>query len=47
TLVKKLDEFISYLYKNHNFVLLPFGDGIGIVWKKSTDFIKEENKGKK
>lgn len=47
TLVKKLDEFISYLYKNHNFVLLPFGDGIGLVWKKDTDFIKEENKGKK
>lgn len=47
TLVRKLDEFISYLYKNHDFVLLPFGDGIGIVWKKSTDFIKEENKGKK
>lgn len=35
TIVKKLDEFITYLYANHNFVLLPFGDGIGLVVKNS------------
>ncbi len=34
TLVKKLNEFINYLYENHNFVLLPFGDGIGLVNKQ-------------
>ncbi|MGL5089162.1 MAG: O-methyltransferase [Cetobacterium sp.] len=33
TIVRRLDEFITYLYKNHNFVLLPFGDGIGLVKK--------------
>lgn len=33
TIVKRLDEFIEYLYENHNFVLLPFGDGIGLVRK--------------
>lgn len=33
TIVRKLDEFITYLYENHNFVLLPFGDGIGLVIK--------------
>lgn len=33
TIVRKLDEFITYLYANHNFVLLPFGDGIGLVIK--------------
>lgn len=34
TIVKKLDEFIDYLYENHEFVLLPFGDGIGLVKRK-------------
>jgi len=34
TIVRKLEEFIDYLYKEHDFVLLPFGDGIGLV--KST-----------
>lgn len=34
TIVKKLDEFITYLYENHKFVLLPFGDGIGLVYKE-------------
>lgn len=35
TIVRKLDEFISYLAENFggNFVLLPFGDGIGLVIK--------------
>jgi len=33
TIVRRLDEFITYLYKNHDFVLLPFGDGIGLVKK--------------
>ncbi|MCQ8211406.1 O-methyltransferase [Cetobacterium somerae] len=33
TIVRRLDEFISYLYQNHDFVLLPFGDGIGLVKK--------------
>ncbi|MGL6065984.1 MAG: O-methyltransferase [Cetobacterium sp.] len=33
TIVRRLDEFITYLYQNHNFVLLPFGDGIGLVKK--------------
>ncbi|MDO4690618.1 MAG: O-methyltransferase [Fusobacterium sp.] len=33
TLVKRLDEFIDYLYENYNFVLLPFSDGVGIVWR--------------
>lgn len=33
TIVRRLDEFIDFLYKNYNFVLLPFGDGIGIVYK--------------
>ena len=30
TIVKKLDSFIDRLYEEHDFVLLPFGDGIGI-----------------
>src|SRR3712207_2836166 len=42
-LVKKLDEFISYLYKNHNFVLLPFGDGIGIVTTPTVKNVKSNN----
>ena len=33
TIVKKLNLFIEELYKNHNFVLLPFGDGVGLVRK--------------
>ena len=33
TIVRKLNEFISYLNDNHNFVLLPFGDGVGLVTK--------------
>ena len=34
TISKKLNEFIDYLSENHDFVLLPFGDGIGLVKKK-------------
>lgn len=34
TIVRKLNEFIDYLFNNYNFILLPFGDGIGIVEKK-------------
>lgn len=34
TIVRKLNEFIAYLYENYDFTLLPFGDGIGIVRKK-------------
>ena len=34
TIVRRLDEFITYLYRNHDFVLLPFGDGIGLVSNK-------------
>lgn len=34
TIVKKLDEFIDFLYSsNYNFILLPVSDGIGIVYK--------------
>ncbi len=33
TIVRKLNEFIDYLYIEHNFVLLPFGDGIGLCRK--------------
>lgn len=33
TIVRKLNEFIDYLYAEHDFVLLPFGDGIGLVKK--------------
>lgn len=33
TIVRKLNEFIEYLHANEDFVLLPFGDGIGIVRK--------------
>lgn len=31
TIVRNLDKFIDRLYKEHDFVLLPFGDGIGLV----------------
>lgn len=34
TIVRRLDEFIDHLHVNYNFVLLPFGDGIGLVYKK-------------
>ena len=33
TIVKRLGEFIEKLNKEYNFVLLPFGDGVGIVKK--------------
>ncbi len=34
TIVRKLDEFIDYLYENYpGFTLLPFGDGIGLLKK--------------
>lgn len=39
TIVKKLDSFIDYLYQNHDFTLLPFGDGIGLIQSK---FMKVE-----
>lgn len=36
TIVNRLDKFIDYLYqhKDGNFVLLPFGDGIGLFRKE-------------
>ncbi|MGL5123406.1 MAG: O-methyltransferase [Fusobacteriaceae bacterium] len=34
TIVKKLDKFINFLYENYDFVLLPFGDGVGLVSSK-------------
>lgn len=33
TIVKRLDQFITHLNENYNFVLLPFADGIGLVRK--------------
>ncbi len=33
TIIRKLDEFIDELYQKYDFILLPFGDGIGIVKK--------------
>ena len=33
TIVKRFGEFIEKLNKEYNFVLLPFGDGVGIVKK--------------
>lgn len=33
TIVKRLDEFIEFLYENYSFVLLPVSDGVGIVYK--------------
>ena len=33
TIVKRLKEFIEKLNEEYNFVLLPFGDGVGIVRK--------------
>ena len=36
TIVRKLNEFIDYLYENYpGFTLLPFGDGIGLLQKNS------------
>ena len=34
TIVKRLDEFVNYLYENFNFVLLPISDGVGLVYKQ-------------
>lgn len=34
TIVKRLDKFIDYLYSLGNFVLLPFGDGVGLFRKE-------------
>ena len=34
TIVKRLDEFINYLYENFDFVLLPISDGVGLVYKQ-------------
>ncbi|WP_270851476.1 O-methyltransferase [Fusobacterium varium] len=35
TIVKRLDSFIDYLYKRDDrFVLLPFGDGVGLYFKE-------------
>lgn len=34
TIVKRLKAFIELLEKEYNFVLLPFGDGIGLVKNK-------------
>ena len=33
TIVRRLNEFIKKLNDEYNFVLLPFGDGVGIVKK--------------
>ena len=33
TIVKRLKEFIEKLNEEYNFVLLPFGDGVGVVKK--------------
>lgn len=41
TIVKRLDSFIDYLYKRGDrFVLLPFGDGVGLCFKEAKN-IKE------
>lgn len=42
TIVRRLNEFIEYLYSREGgeFVLLPFGDGIGLFCKKSTENTK-------
>ena len=35
TIVKRLDSFIDYLYEREGrFVLLPFGDGVGLYFKE-------------
>lgn len=33
TIVKRLDEFINYLYENFDFILLPISDGVGLIYK--------------
>ena len=36
TIVRKLNEFIDYLYAEHpGFALMPFGDGVGLIRKVS------------
>lgn len=42
TIVRRLNEFIEYLYSREGgeFLLLPFGDGIGLFRKKSTENTK-------
>ena len=44
TIVRKLDEFITWLYEEfgESFVLLPFGDGIGLVRHKNSTETSEE-----
>ena len=34
TIVERLKEFINKLNREHDFVLLPFGDGVGLVRKR-------------
>ena len=34
TIVKRLDEFINYLYENFDFILLAISDGVGLVYKQ-------------
>ena len=34
TIVGRLKEFINKLNREHDFVLLPFGDGVGLVRKR-------------
>ena len=41
TIVKRLDEFINYLYENFDFVLLPISDGVGIIHKPFQNSIKK------
>ena len=33
TIINNLKDFITYLNNNTDFVLLPYGDGVGIVKK--------------
>ncbi|VTX59349.1 Putative O-methyltransferase/MSMEI_4947 [Fusobacterium nucleatum] len=40
TIVKRLDEFIDYLYENFDFILLPISDGVGLVYKQIKNPIK-------
>lgn len=42
TIVRRLNEFIDYLHAEHNFVLLPFGDGIGLCRKNTTETEKSK-----
>ena len=43
TIVTKLDKFIDYLYEEHDFVLLPFGDGVGLISHKQNVIKKIDN----